>query len=651
MTANSIDAEFDPLRVKTDDPNLEEYLKKNLITDVRTIIQSYHLTYDHLQELLQNAVDICRETYQKYKDGVIQGEYQPRIDVTIDLDNNCITVLDNGLGMSKDHIEKYFFMPHATLKNQYSSSEEEIRGEKGVGATFLSFGSAWIQVASKTQDNEISSCKLEHGIDWVKESGSFDQPKAYPVDIPPELNEINHGTVITVGFNRNTNMVHLRRHGPDVEHWKNILKLFTAIGYIIPFGDRDPFFESLIVNVSVIDEGEKEHKSITPGYLYPHQVEGIVNKRLSELESEHGRLRPSSMNKDCIWDFFSTDQIEAKLVEKFGYEDKRNENGKYIFSLFEKYSPSAYVVFVWAKSFWEEINNKCFNTNRKEFTSGYAFSTKKQRMGEIRKITFSFYSGNYNRFFIIYSVKNLHGDLGRKSVNEELRDLADVLNNIFHNKDFRPYDDALRSEPSETEEQNALVLEELKNVIMNGYDDLDDTGDLNLDLIKVPHEEQDVVALFFDLIGGGYLPGYKVFATKASARYDGFAKFELQKHDNVLYDPIDNPLGIPVDKFGSGNIKKSPVQSVIEFKYTSDGLITDFANQKKNINDIRWLICWKLGKKHEREGYTLLDITDEQQKHYRDYYGVTHILTRGQSNVHVICLSKVIEILKHVSST
>lgn len=35
------------------------------------------------------------------------------------------------------------------------------------------------------------------------------------------------------------------------------------------------------------------------------------------------------------------------------------------------------------------------------------------------------------------------------------------------------------------------------------------------------------------------------------------------------------------------------------------------------------------------------DITVESQKNHQEYYGVTHLLTDGDSNVNVICLKRV----------
>lgn len=173
---------------------------------------------------------------------------------------------------------------------------------------------------------------------------------------------------------------------------------------------------------------------------------------------------------------------------------------------------------------------------------------------------------------------------------------------------------------------------------------------LNLQLIKLPQEEQDVVALFFDLLGAGYLKGYTILATMVSWKYDGFAKFLLTRDDSTVYHSINNPLGVPEEKFGKENVKRSPERSVMEFKLSSDGLIRDLLHEEKKLSDIRWLVCWEIGNLHEREDFQILEIINEAQKHYREYYGVTHLLTDGRSNVYVICLKRVIEILKDLKS-
>jgi hypothetical protein len=634
MKENLIRAPFNPLETPVEDLNVREYLKANIKNDVREIIRSYHQTYDHLTELLQNAVDVCENTFQMYKEGKLSGFYQPQIEIIVNLLENSVTVKDNGIGMSEDHLRKYFFMPHATLKSKYVIPTTRRRGEKGVGATFLSFGSAWINVSTKDEKGEVSSCRLEGGIEWVLREEPLDPPMAHPLNPPPELGDLSHGTIVTVGFNTNTNIKDLRHHGPDVDHWEKILRLYTAVGHVLPFGQHDDFFDALMVKVEVIDERGGNSRYIQKGFLYPHEIDGVTHERLTQLHrGREGELPLSQKNKDCIWEFYSQNQVKEKL---------RGKLGPSLLQALETYNPKAYIIFVWAREFWDKIN-RCFRTGMREFTHGLAFSTKTQRIGEMRELSFKWRTGDYNRFFVLIDVENLHADIGRKSVPSDLKRLGNEIANELH-EDFVDYSDALRREPSRYEEEEAVELEQLITRVFQ-YPDLEGAKELDLQVIKIPHEEQDVVALFFDLLGAGYLKGYQVLATKVSWKYDSIARFLLTYDESAVYHPINNPLGIPSEKFVEG-VKRSPERSLMEFKFSSDGLIRDILQEVKKLSDIRWLVCWEIGDLHKREDFEIIEITSEDQKHHREYYGTTHLLTDRRSNVHVICLKRVIEILR-----
>ena len=55
-----------------------------------------------LRELIQNAVDACN--YRKFSD----ADYEPAITIKFNEDISAISIRDNGIGMSRQWIEKYF---------------------------------------------------------------------------------------------------------------------------------------------------------------------------------------------------------------------------------------------------------------------------------------------------------------------------------------------------------------------------------------------------------------------------------------------------------------------------------------------------------------------------------------------------------------
>jgi hypothetical protein len=89
-----------------------------------------------------------------------------------------------------------------------------------------------------------------------------------------------------------------------------------------------------------------------------------------------------------------------------------------------------------------------------------------------------------------------------------------------------------------------------------------------------PKEEQEVIALFFELIGRGDLKGYFPFRVGGKTIYDGL--FYLDKNEGDV---------IPQ------NIKASQLRQ-IEFKSCLSRLIQDLDDEKKFLAEIDLLVCW-----------------------------------------------------------
>ncbi len=91
-----------------------------------------------------------------------------------------------------------------------------------------------------------------------------------------------------------------------------------------------------------------------------------------------------------------------------------------------------------------------------------------------------------------------------------------------------------------------------------------------------PREEQEVVALFFELLGRKILKGYFPFRVGGSrAAYDALFLFSDEKVDRVP------------KSFKPWDLK------VVEFKYRLSEIISDFDNQEKFLDDINLVVCWE----------------------------------------------------------
>ena len=60
----------------------------------------------------------------------------------------------------------------------------------------------------------------------------------------------------------------------------------------------------------------------------------------------------------------------------------------------------------------------------------------------------------------------------------------------------------------------------------------------------MPREEQDVIALFHQLIGAGVIRGIKFFGSHSNIRYDGLVELDYSA-DDVVFNERTCILGIP----------------------------------------------------------------------------------------------------------
>ena len=164
---------------------------------------------------------------------------------------------------------------------------------------------------------------------------------------------------------------------------------------------------------------------------------------------------------------------------------------------------------------------------------------------------------------------------------------------------------------------------------------------------KEPQYEQDVVALFHELIGREILKGYKILSVSSGAQYDAVVRYYLTKDERVLFDEKINPLGLVESAFGK-NKKIELLPKNMEFKYVLSDLIKEIEDDIKNFEDIKFCTVWDIGdpKIFKRTGYQLINLSENESK--RIFYGTTHLLYSGSNKkpIHIICLKSIRDILR-----
>jgi hypothetical protein len=172
-------------------------------------------------------------------------------------------------------------------------------------------------------------------------------------------------------------------------------------------------------------------------------------------------------------------------------------------------------------------------------------------------------------------------------------------------------------------------------------------------ILSKPTREQDVIALFHQLIAGGVIRGITAMSTNERFTYDGLFKigFDL-KPEIYTYSAETNPLGVPMTTAKALQGKVTDPR-VLEYKYSIDGLVEDFDEQNKNMKDIDLCIAWETGALYKgRFGMTSLLLPENADQ--RQFHGVTHILTdldSGNKICELIILSDLIDYLNDPKGT
>lgn len=174
----------------------QEILKKAVYT--------YHRDWRLFQEPLQNAID----SFINQDTGLpIQFEegHQPKVKVTFDVDEDLVTIEDNGSGIKRDD-HRYMIDPYSggkDVKNYGAEDDGEeekrkrtnLKGNQGIGAKTVVFGSSKFEIYTQHHEEDV-------GWSW-KGDDLYTVPKN---GVPENLNDLEdwtdetipHGTKVTV---------------------------------------------------------------------------------------------------------------------------------------------------------------------------------------------------------------------------------------------------------------------------------------------------------------------------------------------------------------------------------------------------------------------------------------------------------------------
>jgi hypothetical protein len=212
-------------------------------------------------------------------------------------------------------------------------------------------------------------------------------------------------------------------------------------------------------------------------------------------------------------------------------------------------------------------------------------------------------------------------DMGRKVFQPELKHLAEVLAVRAVNT-FKRF---LQHLKPDTGAQTITPDKELYDwkKQQESHRDRDplafESNGARISLVSTPQQEQDVIALFHELVGARILRGFRFFGTCQNDRYDSLFFMEYMAEDEVLFQAHGQRLGIS----RGYTLPYSTEPKVLEYKYTFDSLVDDFDKEEKFAKQIDLVVCWSTEARYKSKFYLQsLLIGDEGSS--RSIFGATH---------------------------
>jgi len=642
---------FDPLDAKQIQSTEVAALAQK--RELKNILGSYVGWFDPFCELIQNGLDSLEKKLE-----TMPSDFLAQLHVTIDLKDNSLIVSDNGLGLDEPRF-KQFLCPNISFKTQGKKS----RGHKGVGATYIAYGFNDVQVSTKTNNYKAIGRMLD-ARRWLDDESPAGNPQMYSDhetgSFDEDFQSFDTGVSIYIKFDKQTHPSDLNYYqSTSPDHWFKILKVKTGIGAY--FGNK-----KINIRIKFIDKSGnvtfKDFESI--GYLWP---EDEVNKKIrlrdilakqDDLYSKGKDIKkdlPSKFkNAEVLYDYWDTSELlnlpgNKRLGISFNDEE---------LSLIQKYEINLHASYVYTVKIWDNICNKIkYRKGAKLIYGGIQIAANNMPQGNLIQIPLNRNIGRQNQLHCVIHFNNCSADLGRKGFNNEVSELAKELAKKIADGPFLRFKFALqvntgssisdlesqqkisdwKKEMAKHEESQPLILENEHFFLPQR----------KISITSTPTREQDVIALFNQMIAGGVIRGLKIMSTNERTSYDGLYRIAIEEPiDNHIYDKVKNPLGISSDAIPE-SLPLIMEPRILEYKFNMDALFEDISNGNKNSNDLDLLVVWESGDNYE-EHYKINSLLDPDNLNDRLYHGVTHVAVNHnseQKEFDIIILSELVNFL------
>ncbi|MCZ7472771.1 ATP-binding protein [Micromonospora sp. WMMC273] len=619
--------EIRPLETLTSN-DTQAWVKQRVIN----VIRSYHNAADVIAEPIQNAVDEVLSA-----DGI--GDVG-RVRIILDTDENTISVRDNGRGISSENIEKWLAPDVGSKRADFLAGL--VRGHKGVGLTFLAYGFNHFELESRTLEGEHYRLRLEHGRAWV-ESPEDGTPPVGQLDENIAAGRIDGtGTIVTVSLSPQTEPRSLRHAFPTVDYAVTAIRNQTAAGIVEPPNVIKK--RELEVTLEYKAKSQTTTVVIPSEYRYPHDglAAGMKVLNLGKWLTQNKNSEPGAKEKKayhaCYW-VFTPDDLKELIGARTGEQLAEPEE---VAAFLTDHQVHVYALFSYSASYRDQLGVAWkIPGNRKalHFPS-LRVATDGMISSWTREITLTHRGFNVDRTWLLYSLRGIEPDLGRKDFPPNVHDFLKISEEVIANRvaeQARPF---LRVSPPRTaptqpgyEPPAVKAFKRREKPLSPGA--LPEFGEIALQ--TEPQSEQDVIALYNELVGMGILRHLQPVFFSGFDFYDSYFEYKSEL----------SPTSVAERLPGTDELDPRHREGVAEFKLTADSILADIVAGVKQWTDMTFLVCWKIGT-DKKSGGDEVTFAECDSPIDRRYHGVTHLArlqSAGEATVFVIALADFLRIM------
>lgn len=428
------------------------------------------------------------------------------------------------------------------------------------------------------------------------------------------------------------------------EQWLCLLKAHTPLGGIYLCGEVPPEID-IHLEVIATDGATTSLNATKSEYLYPHAVLGRTASLREFLADQLARAQkgqdlskipPKFTNLNGIWGEWSAKEI---LENESPIKPKIEEHERELVAALDL---QIYVFMCYSTDLWDDYNDNRLKLRKRSriLRGGLQQATKHMPQGS--PITIPLTNNIYiqNITHVIVHFKNAEPDLGRKGFQPEQTELAEKLSVSAASAFRRYFDRLLRRNTGAPALMQAMKLETWIDTQKEHEKShpLTITGKglfapaEELPIRSLPLVEQDVVALFNQMLSSGLIRGIQLLSSSQFNQYDGLFRIRMDPPFSKFTRSVDNPLGVDEDRFAG--VEDSMVSNVrvLEYKYSLDALIEELGTGQKHADEIGLLVCWELGEKWKGQ-FDIISFLDDENVHHREFHGFTHHLSHSASGL------------------